>query len=113
MFRDDQWTCFTVEVNIYLLWAYKCKSFLVDLFAITVGLCIISTIIAATRYSYACMTSGATRFLALEMHLLFFIWVSNLFELPSFIFVYFMLVLSNLKLLFPDLHHSSIDRLAG
>jgi hypothetical protein len=24
-----------------------------------------------------------------------------------------MLVLSNLKLLFPDLHHSSIDRLAG
>jgi hypothetical protein len=46
------------------------------------------------------MTSGGTRLLALEMHLLFFIWVRNLFEVLSFIFVYFMLLLSNLKLFF-------------
>uniref|UniRef100_A0ACD5TZR9 Uncharacterized protein n=1 Tax=Avena sativa TaxID=4498 RepID=A0ACD5TZR9_AVESA len=46
-----------------------------DLFAIAVGLCIISTIIAATRDTFACMTSRGTRLLALEMHLLFFIWM--------------------------------------
>jgi hypothetical protein len=59
------------------------------------------------------MTSGGTRLLALEMHLLFFIWVRNLFEVLSFIFVYFMLLLSNLKLFFPDFHSSSIDWHAG
>ncbi|CAM0880841.1 unnamed protein product [Alopecurus aequalis] len=46
-----------------------------DLFAIAVGFCIISTIIATARDSFACMISGETRFLALEMHLLFFIWI--------------------------------------
>lgn len=46
-----------------------------DLFTVAVGFCIISTIIAAARDSFACMTSGGTRLLALEMHLLFFIWI--------------------------------------
>ncbi|XP_051224322.1 probable E3 ubiquitin ligase SUD1 [Lolium perenne] len=46
-----------------------------DLFAFTVGFCIISTIIAVARDSFACMVSGGTRLLALEMHLLFFIWI--------------------------------------
>jgi hypothetical protein len=44
------------------------------------------------------MVSGGTRLLALEMHLLFFIWVRNLFEVLSFKFVYFMLQLSNFNL---------------
>uniref|UniRef100_A0ACD5T6N5 Uncharacterized protein n=1 Tax=Avena sativa TaxID=4498 RepID=A0ACD5T6N5_AVESA len=47
-----------------------------DLFAIAVGFSIISTIIAAARDLFACMISGGTRLLALEMHLLFFIWIS-------------------------------------
>ncbi|CAM0953443.1 unnamed protein product [Alopecurus aequalis] len=46
-----------------------------DLFALAVGFCIISTIIAVTRDLFACMTSGGKRLLALEMHLLFFIWI--------------------------------------
>jgi hypothetical protein len=32
------------------------------------------------------MIYGGTRLLDLEMHLLFFIWVRNLFEMLSFIF---------------------------
>ncbi|KAM3278384.1 hypothetical protein ACQJBY_045942 [Aegilops geniculata] len=45
-----------------------------DLFAIAVGFCIISTIIAALRDLSACMTSGGTCLLALKRDLLFFIW---------------------------------------
>lgn len=46
-----------------------------DLFAIAVGFCIISTIIATTRDLSACMTSGGTCLLALKRDLLFFIWM--------------------------------------
>ena len=60
-----------------LVWAYLCKYFLVDLFAIAVGFCIISTIIAALRDLSACMTSGGTCLLALKRDLLFFIWVRD------------------------------------
>ncbi|XP_048557297.1 probable E3 ubiquitin ligase SUD1, partial [Triticum urartu] len=47
-----------------------------DLFAITVGLCVISTIVAACRDLSACMTSGETCLgVALKRHLVFFIWM--------------------------------------
>ncbi|XP_044984994.1 probable E3 ubiquitin ligase SUD1 isoform X2 [Hordeum vulgare subsp. vulgare] len=46
-----------------------------DLFAVAVGFCIISTIIAALRDLSACMTSGRTCLLALKRDLLFFIWM--------------------------------------
>ncbi|VAH23682.1 unnamed protein product [Triticum turgidum subsp. durum] len=45
-----------------------------DLFAITVGLCIISTIIAACRDLSTRVISGKTRLLALQRHLLVCIW---------------------------------------
>ena len=79
-FRDDRWTFFfAMEVKSFVLPGLtRATLFLVDLFSITVGLCIISTIIAACRDLSTRVISGKTRLLALQRHLLVCIWVRNL-----------------------------------
>ena len=64
---------------------------MLDLFAIAVGLGVISFIIAATRDAFVCMIYGGTRLVNLEIHVIFFIWVRNLVKVLSFVFVYFMI----------------------
>jgi E3 ubiquitin-protein ligase MARCH6 len=71
---------------LYLVWAYVCKSFLLDLFAIAVGFFIISTIVATCRDIFACMTCRGPWLVDLKRHLLVFLWVRNLIEVASFIF---------------------------
>ncbi|VAH23706.1 unnamed protein product [Triticum turgidum subsp. durum] len=46
-----------------------------DLFAIAIGFGVISFTIAASRDAFVCMTYGGTRLVALEIHVIFFLWV--------------------------------------
>ena len=63
--------------------------FLSDLFSIAVGFGVISFTIAASRDTFVCMTYGGTRLVALEILVIFFLWVRNLVEVLSFVFAYF------------------------
>lgn len=61
--------------------------------ALAIGFGTISTVIAASRDSFAYMTSGRTHLLALNRYLVVFLWVSNLLQVVSFKF-YFLVCYS-------------------
>jgi E3 ubiquitin-protein ligase MARCH6 len=81
---------------LFIAFVLTLEIFLLDLFAFAVGICIISTIIAASRDSFIYMTSGRTHLLAsvickwgvtaIKSAPLLFIWVSNLIDVVSFFF---------------------------